>query len=106
MLYQLTRRYEYLELDELLPSFFFLALAIGWFSYRRWKDSRFVCNVLDELVLTCPNTHIANRRVLKRILDQIAEENQPHHSFILVSVDGLDEIRNKYGICYRCVERN
>ncbi len=37
--FELTRDYEELELDELLLTIPVLAISLSWFSYRRWKES-------------------------------------------------------------------
>ncbi|WP_138633265.1 diguanylate cyclase domain-containing protein [Pseudoalteromonas phenolica] len=96
-IYHFSRKYEYIELDELLPSLFIVSITFGYFSFRRWLDVRFLSHLLEELVLTCPITHIANRRALQRLLEQVNKEQTPQHSFILVSVLGIEEVRKKYG---------
>ena len=96
-IYQSSRQYEHYELDEIVPSLLFGVLAFAYFSYRRWHDIKYLSKYLEEQSLTEPVTHIANRRALFGILEQIALENKPQHGFILISVFGLDEIRNKLG---------
>jgi GGDEF domain-containing protein len=96
-IYQSSRQYEHYELDEIVPTLLFGVLAFAYFSYRRWHDIKYLSKYLEEQSLTEPVTHIANRRALFGILEQIALENKPKHGFILISVFGLDEIRNKLG---------
>tara|TARA_Y100001956_G_scaffold1313_1_gene1684 strand:- start:119 stop:811 length:693 start_codon:yes stop_codon:yes gene_type:complete len=96
-IYQSSRQYEHYELDELVPTLLFGVLAFAYFSYRRWHDVKLLSKYLEEQSLTEPVTHIANRRALFALLEQIAQEEKPQHGFILISVFGLDEIRNKLG---------
>lgn len=97
-IYHLSRQYEEYELDEFVPTLIFGALAFCYFSYRRWYDVKYLSLVLEEQSLTEPVTHIANRRALTGVLDQVAKDDGKQHGFILLSVAGLDHIRDTLGL--------
>lgn len=96
-LYQFSREYEHLEIDEFLPAFLFTLLGLCYFSYRRWKDVSVLSNYLEVLSLTCSNFNVANRRALKQVLSNVAKDTGQPHTFVLISIDGLEHIRMNQG---------
>lgn len=96
-LYQFSRQYEHLEIDEFLPAVLFTLLGLCYFSYRRWKDVSVMSHYLEALSLTCSNFNVANRRALKQILSHIRTGTRQPHTFVLISIDGLEHIRMKQG---------
>lgn len=96
-LYHFSRHYEHLELDEFLPAVLFTLVGLSYFSFRRWKDVSVLSSYLETLTLTCSNFNIANRRALKQLLIQNAKKPDDAHTFILISIDGLERIRLQQG---------
>ena len=91
-IYQSSRQYEHYELDELVPTLLFGVLAFAYFSYRRWHDVKLLSKYLEEQSLTEPVTHIANRRALFALLEQIAQEEKPQHGFKVQSKNHTPEV--------------
>ncbi|CCQ11426.1 hypothetical protein PALB_23230 [Pseudoalteromonas luteoviolacea B = ATCC 29581] len=95
---ELSRRYEHIELDELFTAIFISAISLSYFCYRRWQDVNVLSTYLEELTLISASTPLANRRALRSTLEQIDHQNNEIHSFTLISINGLNTIRNILGL--------
>lgn len=65
LLYKASRKFEQLELDEIIPNLIVSSFCFIVLSYRRWKEAKYLSLYCEGLSLIDPLTHLPNRRVIK-----------------------------------------
>jgi len=94
----LVEKYEYLELDELLPLSVSLTISLLFFTYRRVVELGLISQAFEQLAKQDPLTQVLNRRAGQALLATFfnkAEQNQSkvtENSFSLLQLD-LDDFK-------------
>ena len=100
-----VEKYEYLELDELLPLFATLTISLLCFTYRRMVELGEVSHAFEQLAKNDPLTQVLNRRAGQALLTTYhlkAEKNKvaiDKHGFSLLQLDldNFKRINDLYG---------
>jgi len=100
IVYEFSRGHEDLELDEIIPLGFTLALSMLLFSYRRIKELGRMAHTLERLSLIDPLTNLPNRRAgqikLLAWCQSAEQKQQPFHIFQL-DLDDFKTVNDLYG---------
>ncbi len=97
-IYTFSRKYEFVELDEIIPTLVFTGLALMVFFFRRWQDMRFLSLVLEEHAYRHSLTQYPNRRALNRLLFDKAQQIRLPLSLLMIDVHGLRTLLSSYGL--------
>ena len=98
--YEFSRKYENLELDELIPLGFTLGISMLLFSYRRIKELGRMAQTLERLSLIDPLTNLPNRRAGQiRLLSwsKTAEKTQKSFHVFQLDLDNFKSVNDLYG---------
>ncbi|MBU2970742.1 diguanylate cyclase [Pseudoalteromonas sp. C2R02] len=98
LLYKASRKFEQLELDEIIPTLIVSSFCFIAFSYRRWKEAKYLSLYCEELSLIDPLTHLPNRRVIEKLLTDLPQSAQYPVSLILIDIQGLQSIKERLGL--------
>jgi diguanylate cyclase (GGDEF)-like protein len=99
-IYQLSRKYESFELDELIPLGISIALSLLVFSYRRIKELGRMAQTLEHLSLIDPLTNLPNRRAGQiKVMSwcRTAEKAQKTFAVFQIDIDNFKEVNSLYG---------
>lgn len=101
----LVEKYEYLELDELLPLSASLTISLLFFTYRRMVELGQVSQAFEQLAKHDPLTQVLNRRAGQALLDTfyqkaiMSKSSVVENSFSLLQLDldNFKRINDLYG---------
>jgi len=99
-IYQVSRKYEYLELDELVPLGASVATSLLVFSYRRIVEISKITQAFEELSMRDPLTNTLNRRSGQLLLNSWHTEavtSNRFYSMIMLDIESLKRINDLYG---------
>ncbi len=92
--------YESIELDEIIPLFFFITLSIGYFALRRWKEGKELIKTLKEMATLDPLTTLFNRRKIETELARsikYSERFKQALSIVIIDIDHFKQVNDKHG---------
>lgn len=75
-----------------------MTAIFGLFAYRRWQDVKILSLFCEELSMLDPFTQLPNQRALERLLLQLKQGQSYPCSFLLVDINGLENIKNTLGL--------
>lgn len=99
-LYQFSRDYEHLEVDEIVPLGFTVAISFLIFSYRRIKELGLMAQTLEHMSLLDPLTGLPNRRAGQISLVtwcDLANEKGQDFAIYQIDLDNFKKINDMYG---------
>lgn len=98
--YDLSRRHEHLELDEIIPLAASLALSLLWFSYRRIVELGEITQAFEHLSMRDPLTGVLNRRAgqLSLLTYQENMTSDKHtYSLLQLNLDNFNQLNALFG---------
>ncbi|WP_102798692.1 diguanylate cyclase domain-containing protein [Bowmanella denitrificans] len=98
LIYHYSREYESWELDELVPTGFYLILALCFFSIRRWRDVQTLSRLSEEQSLRHSITRYPNRRALDRLLVSKVRQSDFPLTLLMIDIIGLRQATMNYGL--------
>jgi diguanylate cyclase (GGDEF)-like protein len=98
ILYEASRKLEQFELDEIIPTLIVSSFCFIVFSYRRWKEAKYLSLYCEELSLIDPLTNLPNRRVIEKLLTDLPQSAEYPVSLILIDIQGLQSIKERLGL--------
>jgi len=99
-LYELSRRYEYLEVDEFFTVGITLAISLLIFSYRRIIELGLMARTLEQMSLVDSLTGLPNRRAGQISLItwcELAEKNNQLFTVYQIDLDAFKKVNNMFG---------
>ena len=99
-IYHISRDYDYLELDELVPLGASIATSLLVFSYRRINEITKITRAFEELSMRDPLTNALNRRSGQLLLNSWHSEavkSNRFFSIVMLDIESLKRINDLYG---------
>jgi len=96
----LVDKYEYLELDEVIPLTATLTLSLLVFTYRRMVEIGNITQAFEEIAKLDPLTNTLNRRAGYTLLQRYNENAALHgknYSLLQIDLDNFKRINDLYG---------
>ncbi|ATC97043.1 diguanylate cyclase domain-containing protein [Pseudoalteromonas tunicata] len=98
VIHNFSRAHETYEVDEIFTALILMTAIFGLFAYRRWQDVKILSLFCEELSMLDPFTQLPNQRALERLLLQLKQGQSYPCSFLLVDINGLENIKNTLGL--------
>jgi len=98
LLYEASRKFEAFQVDEIIPTLIVSSICFIAFSFRRWKEAKYLSLYCEELSLIDPLTNLPNRRVIEKLLADLPQSAEYPVSLILIDIQGLQSIKERLGL--------
>lgn len=100
MVYNYSKEYEHIELDEIVPLFFTLTISLFLFSLKRLSELKKTYKITHEMSIKDHLTGLFNRRIIEdfyKIEVNRIKRSESDLTLLIIDIDNFKKINDKFG---------